>query len=164
MKKVCHIPFFRHAWMLMVLMASNVHAQMRTRVLIDMETRTPIRNVYVAANGKQAAKTDMYGRYTLAEDFDSVTFHHASYIPITRTKEELQDTIRLLRSYNMLADVVIYGKTPKADFGGTLVLPKASGNRTRKTFGAFDLSRMLDFKGNKARKRLEKFNKMMKNY
>ena len=101
----------------------NIRAQQRF-VVIDMETKVPLRDVVVRWSGGSETKTVWDGTFsldsTLVEDTMAVTltFIKPGYlervIPLCDTirshrLSHVPDTIELLPSYNKLAEVVVWG-------------------------------------------------------
>lgn len=85
-------------------------------VVIDMETRKPLRDVKVYMNTQKSTVTNWAGRFDTDGNFGSATFTHGNYVPRVMKREEMRDTIYLLPKMNELAEVIVYGKKPGPKF------------------------------------------------
>lgn len=83
-------------------------------VVVDMETKTPVRGVDVIVDGSYVRKdtTDYAGRYSVAGEVRDITFVKRGYETRVMKRGELADTIELLPSYRRIDEVVVYGKMP----------------------------------------------------
>ena len=57
--------------------------------------------------------TNYKGEFTIPDDADSITLALTGYEPRGLNRSELTDTIELMRTYNALNEVIIYGKLPQ---------------------------------------------------
>ncbi len=81
-------------------------------VIVDKETRTPIRDVKVATDKGEVAVTDYQGRVRVEGACKSATISHVSYLQRRVDRQELRDTLWLLPKENRLGEVVVVGKDP----------------------------------------------------
>lgn len=99
---------------LSVMATSSRGVAQVTGVVIDMETRKPLRDVGVVVNGSYAKKftTDYRGCFFISGEVKDLTFVHAGYEKRVMKRSELTDTIALLPKFNRIDEVVIYGNMP----------------------------------------------------
>jgi len=106
--RVCSLAVF--LWLLCV----NTDAQ-RRYVVIDMETKIPVRNVVVQCEGSTVANTIWDGSFVLdslmADSCDAtIALSRSGYMTKTLTSKEMTDTLELLPSFNALGEVIVNGK------------------------------------------------------
>lgn len=107
----------------------------RTYVVIDMETRRPLRDVPAYTNTNEQAKTNYQGRFVLIKPFKRLVISHPGYFQLELTAEQAaRDTIVLLPKLNKLHEVVVTAKGPRIgpDFKKTareaaMATPASSG-------------------------------------
>lgn len=156
----------------LLYVCSGIDAQRRI-VVVDMETRVPVRNV-VVQYGKDTDCTTIWDGSalldTLADCFrdKNIIMRRSGYMTRTLVYEELTDTIELLPSFNALGEVVIYGKKREQQFQWSL--PK-SYDVSRSMSSVPALRANTDILGAidklfsyKRRKRLEEAKKRMSEY
>lgn len=97
------------------LLCHDTRAQVKS-VVVDIETRTPIRDVTISMNTNNGVKTNWDGTFCIDKDFSSATFTRSGYLSRVMNKEEIKDTVFLLPNGRTLAEVVVYGKKPKKKF------------------------------------------------
>lgn len=94
-------------------MCMAIHAQRRF-VVINMETKVPVRNVIVRYENNRQTCTIWDGSFMLDSlNTDSctypITLSRSGFLTMTLNPEELTDTIELLPSFNALTEVIVYG-------------------------------------------------------
>lgn len=136
-------------------------------VVIDMETRVPLAGVVVTLDTALVSQrmTDYKGEFMVPADADSITLAMTGYVSRRLLRSELTDTVELLRTYNALNEVVIYGNLPKVgiDFSRMMqsmreeqrLTPKSNALVTFDFFSIFSL---------KKRKRTKERLKAIENY
>ena len=114
-------------------------------VIIDKETRTPIRNVKVTTDNGQVAVSDYQGRVALDSAFRSASITHVSYLMRTIDQHEWRDTLWLLPNTNRIGEVVVWGKARKNILDmTTLATSKAAAQATPPPGGiSFDFFEMM---------------------
>lgn len=90
-------------------------AQGQRFVVIDMETKLPVRNVVVKCGDGKSTATIWDGSFMLdtlaADNVDSlITLSRSGYMTRSMTHDELTDTLELLPTFNALTEVIIFGK------------------------------------------------------
>ena len=99
-------------WMALLWMQA---AQAQTRcVVVDMETRRPLKAVRVITEDNITVETDYTGTCLLPKTFKKLKFVGYGYMRRLMNRSELTDTVLLLPT--MLNEVVVYGKAPKPGF------------------------------------------------
>lgn len=93
----------------------EIMAQVRG-VVVDIETRVPVRDVTISLNTNKSTVTKWDGSFLIDNDFGSATFTRSGYLSRTMNKEEIRDTVFLLPSGRTLAEVVVYAKKPGPKF------------------------------------------------
>ena len=90
-------------------------AAQREGVVVDMETGVPLGGVVVTIDTALVSQrlTNYKGEFTIPDDADSITLALTGYEPRGLNRSELTDTIELMRTYNALNEVIIYGKLPQ---------------------------------------------------
>ena len=156
--------------LLVVLGVSEALAQ--RFVVIDMETKVPVRNVVVQYGKDKSTNTIWDGSFmldTLENDSSDVTLtlSRSGYMTRTMTRDELTDTLELLPSFNSLMEVIIIGKKRTGPsfgwtlgkFGKSLPSPKTGASINTDVLGAIE---KLFTHGR--RKRVEETKKRMEEY
>ncbi len=109
----------RNCLMTLLCAVSTVCAQAQIEgVVVDMETRVPIGGVMLTLNSADVSQqmTNYRGEFSIPETIDSLTFGHTGYEARHLLREELTDTVELMRKYRALNEVVIYGNMPQVGF------------------------------------------------
>lgn len=130
-------------WMALLWMQA---AQAQTRcVVVDMETRCPLKAVRVITEDNITVETDYTGTCLLPKTFKKLKFVGYGYMRRLMNKEELTDTVQLLST--MLNEVVVYGKAPKPGFDIKEAARRSArigASMSPGGFGGFDFFRMFD--------------------
>ncbi len=85
------------------------HAQRRF-VVVDVETRVPIRGVNVASGEHQSDTTNWQGYITVADSSRSLFLSHVNYESRLLNVSEVKDTIFLISKLLGLPEVTVLGK------------------------------------------------------
>lgn len=96
--------------------ACSLFASAQTKsVVIDMETRTPLAGVVVTVGAAAVSqrRTNYKGEFEIPAHADSIILGKSGYESRHLLRSELTDTIELMRTYNALNEVIIYGKLPQ---------------------------------------------------
>ena len=94
-----------------IYLSQSVKAQVRG-VIISIDDGLPVRDVNIFTDNGKKYTTNWMGEFYIYTDFKSATISHGKYLSITLTKEEMNDTIRLLPRLTTLGEVVVWGKRP----------------------------------------------------
>ena len=147
---------------------TEIQAQRRL-VVIDMDTNLPVRDVSVRIDSQKVKQTDYLGRIDIPIAFDSIAFSHMRYEYERITMAELTDTMFLLPKEHMLPEVTVTELDPRVK-GLISAWAKegamqgaAEAPRGNITF-YFDLANMLDRRGRRDRKHLERAKKILKEW
>ena len=98
----------------------------RQFVVINLESRVPVRDIVVYTDDGQETRTKWDGTFSLRETFGRVDFAHPNYEKRYMLREELEgDTIGLLPNAFALNEVVVYGHRPDETVKLNVKLPKA---------------------------------------
>ena len=100
--------------MMLLLVPFQLAAQKRG-VVRDLETNVPLRDVIIYGKHGLKVTTDWAGRFELPIDSGSVTFSHRKYMSRPVNVEEIDSTVYLLPSGEMLNEVVVWGKRGNKD-------------------------------------------------
>lgn len=96
---------------LLLLVPSTVVTAQNHMVVVNVETRVPIRDVRVCTDARQETRTSWDGRFTVPDSFLRVDFLHPDFERRYVLKSELKgDTIFLIPNTNAIREVVIYGE------------------------------------------------------
>ena len=97
--------------LILSLLAVSACAEAQQFVVADMESRVPIRDVYIHTNDNQNTQSKWDGTFSLNEGFSRINFSHLNYEKRYVLKPELKgDTIFLMPRMNALREVVVYGE------------------------------------------------------
>lgn len=93
-----------------VILFFNIAAKAQRRgIVISADTKLPLRDVSIRWDNKEVVKSAWDGTFTIPKDFERVNFWHPKCETRSLTHSEMTDTIYLLPSARMLAEVVVYG-------------------------------------------------------
>ena len=97
--------------LILSLLATSVCAEAQQFVVADMESRVPIRDVFIHTNDNQNTQSKWDGTFSLKEGFTRINVSHLNYEKRYVLTSELKgDTIWLMPRMNALREVVIYGE------------------------------------------------------
>lgn len=92
------------------LLSSGLLAQ-RQMVVVNVESKVPIREVIVSADNGLEIRTSWDGLFEVPDSFERIDFRHPDFEHrYMLTSELLGDTIFLIPNTNALREVVIYGE------------------------------------------------------
>ena len=92
------------------LLSSGLLAQ-RQMVVVNVESKVPIREVIVSADNGREMRTSWDGLFEVPDSFERIDFRHPDFEQrYMLTSELLGDTIFLIPNTNALREVVIYGE------------------------------------------------------
>ena len=145
----------------------------RRLVVVDVETRVPIRGVNVASSAHRADTTDWQGLITVPDSCRTLSLTHVNYESRILNLNEVNDTIFLISKLMGLPEVTVFGVGKREDklkdLKNQLGLSKtdaqliaADPSAGVNVMGLVSLVRKL-FKGHKM-SRKEKFQKMIEEY
>lgn len=156
---------------IVLLLCSIVSIEMlaqRRVVVVDMDTNVPIRDVSVKIDSQKVVQTDYLGRIDVPIVFDSIAFSHVRYEHERLTMTEVGDTMFLLPKEHTLPEVNVSAIKPelmarlnawvkKAAQEGAALAPRGGGF-------SFDFANLLDRRGRRDRKHLERAKKILKEW
>lgn len=97
-----------------------LHSEAQRRgIVISADTKLPMRDVAIRWDNKDITKSAWDGTFDIPSDFKRVNFWHPKCEARSIKHDEMTDTIYLLPSARMLAEVIVYGnKGKKPDYAG----------------------------------------------
>ena len=96
---------------LLLLMPSSVIMAQNNMVVVNVESKVPIRDVRVCTDNGQESRTSWDGSFVVPDSFLRIDFLHPDFERRYILKSELYgDTIFLIPNTNALHEVVIYGE------------------------------------------------------
>lgn len=128
--------------------------QRKKLVVIDIETKVPMRGVIVSTKDGYRDTTNWRGICYVPAKFDTLTVFRHNYIPEHVLARELKDTTSLIPTGSSIGEVTVWGKNDinqqiKKSVGYN-PLPSAKTG----VIGSFDLANILDRRGRRDRKHL----------
>ena len=100
----------RTFYYILLLLPSVVLAR-RQMVVVNVESKVPVRDVRISTDGGQEIRTSWDGLFALPDSFRRLDFHHPDFERRYVLSSELKgDTIFLIPNVNALREVVIYGE------------------------------------------------------
>ena len=154
-----------------IAISASAYAQRRF-VVINMETKVPVRNVVVKYGKDTQSCTIWDGSFMLDSLLTDtctqpIVLSRSGFLTLTLTASELTDTIEMLPSFNALTEVIIYGKR-KSGIGMTWTYdPKTDMSIKKNKEGSVraDISGAIEsLLTYKRRKRYEETKKRMEEY
>ncbi len=82
----------------------------RRLIVVDVETRVPIRGVNVVGSSHRADTTDWQGLVTVSDTCRSLSFSHVKYESRLLNLSEVKDTVFLISKLMGLPEVTVYGQ------------------------------------------------------
>ena len=133
----------------------------RKFVVADMETRVPIRKAVVATKDGYRDSTNYRGIVRIPKDFDTLRVYKAGYLMAKLSLKEVGDTTFLIPSGKSLREVTVWGKdgSNRANenmAGGLQQAIREGAAAAPKGIASFDFANMLDKRGRRDRKHLNK--------
>lgn len=95
--------------LLCLLMPLSMMAQRKITVF-DLEMKVPLRNVMVWVDHAFVDSTDYLGQVTLPRQADTLVVSKLGYISLRIPGKLVSDTIPLLRDFNQIGEVIVYGE------------------------------------------------------
>ena len=143
----------------LLLAFCQAHAQ-ETRgkklVVIDIETKVPMRGVIVSTKHGYRDTTNWRGICHVPAEFDTLTVFKHNYIPERLIAKELKDTTALIPSGSAISEVTVWGKNninKNVKEGiGNHPLPNPSNAAISYSF---DFANLIDRRGRRDRKHLK---------
>ncbi|MCI6619428.1 MAG: hypothetical protein MSD82_11305 [Prevotella sp.] len=139
----------------------------RKVIVYDLETRTPLRRVLIWADRQLADSTDYRGQAMLPARFDTLLVSRPGYIALRIPAKSVSDSIPLLSKMNSISEVIVYGedrtKAVQAAVDRWTKEERAEyALRHPKTGVSFDLQRLFDFRGRRARKQRKRMEQLFR--
>ena len=159
-------------WFLALLLAtlSMVVNGQRRLVVVDVETRVPIRGVNVVSSTSKPDTTDWQGYVTIPDSCRSLSLSHVKYESRILNLSEVKDTVFLISKLMGLNEIVVIGKGKNEDklkeLKRSLVLdPKEAQLIAADPSQGFNVLGLLEtlFKSRKEKKK-ERFRRMLEEY
>lgn len=157
----------RHVLASIGLMVSLGAAAQRECVVVDMETGVPLSGVVVTVDTALISqyRSNYRGEFIVPAEADSIVLGRQGYLSRHLLCSELTDTVALMRTFNAIREVVIYGSMPQVSAGISNMLGKLKEENKympRQTpVVSFDFFSIFTAK---KRKRTEKRIKALENY
>lgn len=129
--------------------------QRKKLVVVDIETKVPMRGVIVSTKAGYRDTTNWRGVCYVPASFDTITVFKHNYIPERLLAKELKDTTSLIPVGSAINEVTVWGKNDinqqvKRGVGYNPLPSPKSG-----VLGSFDLANILDRRGRRDRKHLK---------
>ena len=129
--------------------------QRKKLVVVDIETKVPMRGVIVSTKAGYRDTTNWHGVCYVPASFDTITVFKHNYIPERLLAKELKDTTSLIPVGSAINEVTVWGKNDinqqvKRGVGYNPLPSPKSG-----VLGSFDLANILDRRGRRDRKHLK---------
>lgn len=142
----------------------------RRLIVVDVETRVPIRGVNVVSSRHRTDTTDWQGLVTVPDTCRSLSFSHVKYESRILNLSEVKDTVFLISKLMGLNEVVVIGKGKDEDklkeLKRQLILdPKEAQLIAADPSQGFDVLGLIQsiFKKRKERKQ-ERYRRMLEEY
>ena len=114
-------------------------------VVIDMETRRPLRDIFAHTNANENTKTDYKGEFTIFKPFKKLVISHPNYYTLELSPEKAQaDTIHLMPKFNKLQEVIITAKAPHVGIDVKKMAQEAAGAAPATSGINFDFFSIFD--------------------
>ena len=112
----------------------------RQFVVVNLESKTPVRDILVCTDDGQETRTKWDGTFSLRETFGRVDFAHPGYEKRYMLRNEIDgDTIGLLPNAFALNEVIVYGHRPDHASGMNVKLSKVEAQMLQTPPTGFDL-------------------------
>ena len=101
----------RTLYIILLMLPSFEMAAQRQMVVVNVESKVPIRDVIVSADNGEKIRTPWDGVFSIPDSVQRIDFRHPDYEHrYVLQSEILGDTIFLIPNMNLLSEVVIYGE------------------------------------------------------
>lgn len=97
------------ALLAMLVSTMALHAQRRI-IVFDPELSEPVRAVTVWPDHNKADTTNILGQVSIPEKFDTLYISKSGYVALRIPRAYVEDSIPLIRDYNHIGEVVVYGE------------------------------------------------------
>lgn len=94
---------------IMTLLPIERLAAQRSITIYDLETNMPVRGFHIWTDKQKPDTTNMFGNVALPEKFDTLLLTKPGYIALRIPSKLVKDTIPVIRDYNHVGEVVVYG-------------------------------------------------------
>lgn len=147
--------FVLTAFRLLQAQETQQEPQRKKLVVVDIETKVPMRGVIVSTKAGYRDTTNWRGICYVPASFDTLTVFKHNYIPERLLAKELKDTTSLIPAGSSVGEVTVWGKNDinqqvKRGVGYNPLPSPKSG-----IIGSFDLANILDRRGRRDRKHLK---------
>lgn len=147
--------FVLTAFCLLQAQETQQEPQRKKLVVVDIETKVPMRGVIVSTKAGYRDTTNWRGICYVPASFDTLTVFKHNYIPERLLAKELKDTTSLIPAGSSVGEVTVWGKNDinqqvKRGVGYNPLPSPKSG-----IIGSFDLANILDRRGRRDRKHLK---------
>lgn len=106
--------YISRGFIVSLILCLPLHSEAQRRgIVISADTKLPLRDVAIRWDNKDVTKSAWDGTFEIPSNFKKVNFWHPKCEGRSLKHEEMTDTIYLLPSSRMLAEVVIYGNRGK---------------------------------------------------
>lgn len=102
-------PIFLGAVFVLTCLINTTAKAQRRGIVVSADTKLPMRDVSIRCDNGQVVKSAWDGSFSVPDSFKTVNFWHPKCETRILKHEELTDTVYLLPSARMLAEVVVYG-------------------------------------------------------
>lgn len=136
----------------------QVHAQEaqgKKLVVIDIETKVPMRGVIVSTKHGYRDTTNWRGICHVPAEFDTLTVFKHNYIPERLIAKELKDTTALIPSGSAISEVTVWGKNNVNQNVKKGLEDQPLPNPSNASISySFDFANLIDRRGRRDRKHL----------
>ncbi len=84
-------------------------AAQRSITVYDPETNMPVRGFHIRTDKQRTDTTNIFGSVALPEKFDTLLLTKPGYIALRIPSKLVKDTIPVIKDYNNIGEVVVYG-------------------------------------------------------
>lgn len=125
-------------------------------VVIDIETKVPMRGVIVSTKTGYRDTTNWRGICHVPTEFDTLTVYKHNYIPERLIAKEMKDTTALIPSGSAISEVTVWGKNNinKNVREGLADQPLPNPSNAAITY-SFDFANIIDRRGRRDKKHLK---------
>lgn len=150
--------------MVFLPVCSNVAPAQTHGIVIDIETRVPLRDVRITTNNHQEVTTNWDGTFTIPAPFESASVSLYGYLTRNITSTDKNDTIELLPKFNSLSEVIVWGKRKRKFDSG---ITKTDAQLMKYQDGGFNLLGVIGLllsPGKKKKEKKEKIEDLLRKY
>ena len=112
----------RHILTTAIILLTNILVVTAQRKIIvyDIETKTPIRQVWVWADTLRCDSTNYRGEVQIPDKFDMLILSKPTYVALHIPSKYVTDSIPLIKKEHSVAEVVVYGKDMTKELNKTV--------------------------------------------